>query len=314
MRLRLFIVGLLALVAVALATACGNDGTKPAASIFPTLTPASSAFPVTVRDDKGNDLTLQAAPKRIVALAPSYVEVLFALGADASVVAADSNTDYPPEAASLTKISGFQPSLEGIVDQNPDLVLLLFDPGGLLDALRAQHIPALFLATPDSLDGVYDQISILGSVAGRQKEAEDLISQMGDAIDALTAKIPSGQPGPRVFHEVDNTYYTVGPGSFINDLYTALRAKNIAASTGQAFPQLGAEAIIQADPEVIVLADEAAGESPQTVAARPGWDKVSAVKNQRVYTIDPDIVSRPGPRLVDALRQLAKFLYPDQFP
>jgi iron complex transport system substrate-binding protein len=119
--------------------------------------------------------------------------------------------------------------------------------------------------------------------------------------------------GPRVYHEVDNTYFTAGPGSFINDIYALLKAQNIAAPTGQAFPQLSAEAIIAANPEVIILADEDAGESPQTVAARPGWGQIAAVQNHRVYTVDPDIVSRPGPRLVDALQALARLLYPERF-
>ena len=91
-------------------------------------------------------------------------------------------------------------------------------------------------------------------------------------------------------------------------------AKNIADATGENYPQMSAEAIIEADPEVIVLADEDAGESPDTVKARPGWGGVSAVRNERIYTVDPDIVSRPGPRLVEALNTLAAYLYPELFP
>ena len=119
---------------------------------------------------------------------------------------------------------------------------------------------------------------------------------------------------PTVFHEIDTKYFSAGSGTFIGDLYGMLGAANIADATGQAYPQMSAEAIIQADPDVIVLADEDAGESPETVKARPGWGSVSAVKNDRIYVIDPDIVSRPGPRLVEALRTLAGYLYPELFP
>ncbi|MCI0814874.1 MAG: ABC transporter substrate-binding protein, partial [Chloroflexi bacterium] len=128
------------------------------------------------------------------------------------------------------------------------------------------------------------------------------VSEITESVDGLDA--------PTFFHEVDNTYYTAGPGSFIADLYDELGADNIAESTGQAFPQMSAEAIIAADPQVIILADEDAGESPETVAARPGWDVISAVQNDRVHIVSPDIISRPGPRLVEALDTLAGFLYP----
>jgi iron complex transport system substrate-binding protein len=248
-----------------------------------------------------------------VALAPSFVEVLFAIGAGDAVVAADDNTDYPPEAANLPKISGFEPSVEGIAAYEPDLVLMLFDPGGLQDALQQLGINTLFLASPDSIEATFAQISTLGLAMGRSAAAQGLVGQMRAVVNSIVVKLPAGAPGPRVYHEVDNTYYTAGPGSFIDDLYTTLGAQNIAESTGEAFPQLSAEAIIEADPEVIILADEFAGESADTVAARPGWDQISAVKNARVHLLDPNIVSRPGPRLIDALDMLAKLLYPEAF-
>ncbi len=129
------------------------------------------------------------------------------------------------------------------------------------------------------------------------------VAEVTESVDGLDA--------PTFFHEVDNTYYTAGPGSFIADLYDELSAENIAESTGQAFPQMSAEAIIAADPQVIILADEDAGESPETVAARPGWDVIAAVKDGRVHVVSPDIISRPGPRLVEALETLAGLLYPE---
>ena len=305
-------------LAVALLVACGDDNESPGVSGSATPTGASVptatvVFPLTLKDDKGNGVTLKTPGKRIVALQPSFVEVLFAIGAGGAVVAADQNTNFPPEAASIPKISGFAPSVEGIAAQNPDLVLIQYDPGGLQDALKALGIPTLFLATPPSLEGVFDQIETLGEVSDHLGPARALLSGLRDKITDIELKIPQGKPGPRVFHEVDNTLYTVGPGSFIHDLYATLQAKNVAEPAGEAFPQMSNEAVIKADPEVIILADEQAGESPQTVAARPGWDAISAVKNRRVYTVDPDIISRPGPRIAEALETLAKDLYPDAF-
>jgi len=314
--MKIRVLALFLLIAGALAlSACGGGEASTTASPATVVagSPAATAtapFPVTIKDDKGVEVTINSAPARVVALAPSFVEVLFALGAGGSVVAADENTDYPPEAASIPKISGFQPSLEGIAGYNPDLVLLLFDPGGLQDALRQAGFNTLYLASPASIDDTFKQIETIGAALGRGVAAQGLIGQMQASLAGIKGRIPQGAAGPRVYHEVDNTFYTAGPGSFVDDLYSTLGAKNIAESTGEPFPQLSAEAIISADPEVIILADEFAGESRDTVAARPGWSQISAVKNGRVFTIDPNIVSRPGPRLIDALETLAKLLYP----
>lgn len=315
MKVRYLLLALLAALAVAL-SACGeDDGGTVSQPISKTGTPAANAgyFPVTITDDNGNEVTIEAKPTSIVALAPSFVEVLFSIGAGGAIVAADQNTDYPPDAADIPKISGFEPSVEGIVAYEPDLVLMLFDPGGLQEALQQLGIPTLFLASPETIEGTLTQISTLGKATGHLQEAEALDGRLRTYISSLKAKLPASGAGPRVYHEVDNTFYTAGPGSFINDLYTTLGAQNIAESTGEAFPQMSAEVIIGADPEVIILADEFAGETADTVAARPGWDQISAVKNGRVHIVDPNITSRPGPRLVNALETLARLLYPEAF-
>jgi len=190
-------------------------------------------------------------------------------------------------------------------------VLISYDPGGLKDALGSNGIDVLMLASPGDLEGVYTQINILGRVSGHAAEAQQLVSGMREDIAIIVAGIPEGTAAPRVYHEVDNTLYSVGPGSFLHDLYVTLQADNIAAETGDAYPQLSNEAVIAADPEVIILADEEFGESAETVAARPGWDQISAVKSGRVHGVDPDIMSRPGPRLVEALEMLVEYLYPE---
>jgi len=301
---------LLVLLAVT-AVACSGDEEEtggPAETPEATL---SGGFPITITDGDGDEITLAEAPDRIVALAPSYVEVLFAIGGGDLVVAADENTDYPPEAASLATLSGFTPSVEAIVAEEPDVVLISYDPGGLKDSLESNGIAVFMLSTPDSLEAVYTQINIIGRVSGHAAEAQKLVSDMREDIAITVAGVPEGASAPRVYHEVDNTLYSVGPGSFLHDLYTTLQADNIAAETGEAYPQLSNEAVIAADPEVIILADEAFGESAETVAARPGWDQISAVISGRVHGVDPDIISRPGPRLVEALDLLVEYLYPE---
>ncbi len=291
--------------------ACGGDSSGPAAT-SPAVT-AAPPFPVTLKDGGGSEVTLTTAPKRIVALAPSFVEVVFALGAGNTIVAVDQNADFPPEAAPLPKLSGFQPSVEAITAHQPDLVLITFDPGGLQDALRGLHIPVLLLPSPESLQGMYDQFDTLGRAIGRRQEANSLITVIKKGLETMQSRLANVTQEPRVYHEVDNTYFSVGPGSFINDLYVLVKAQNLAARAGQAFPQLSAVAIIAANPEVVILADEDAGESPESVAARPGWSNISAVKQGRVHTIDADIISRPGPRILLAAQRLATLLYPDIF-
>ncbi len=315
MRLRYLVVSLAALVAL-VALACNGDDSgataTPTAVQEAVAAPSPAVFPVTVTDSNGKQLVFDSSPESIVALAPSFVEVLFAVGAGDAVVAVDQNTDFPPEAATRTKLSGFEPSVEGIAALEPDLVIIFFDPGGLEEALEGLGIPVLFLASPQSVEGVFEQIELLGQATGHADDAELLIDGMREGIDAIDEKLAAVPEGPRVFHEVGPELYTASDDDFVGDLYIILKAQNIATGAGP-FPQLTEEAVIAADPEVIILADVPAV-TPEEVKARPGWDSVSAVQNDRVFAVDPDLVSRQGPRLVDGLEELARVLYPDRFP
>jgi iron complex transport system substrate-binding protein len=315
MRLRYLAAALVALVALA-ALACNGDDSgrtaTPTAVQEAVAAPSPAAFPVTVTDSNGEQLVFESPPESIAALVPSFVEILFAVGAGDAVVAVDENSDFPPEAAAKTKLSGFEPSVEGIAALEPDLVIIFFDPGGLQEALEGLGIPVLLLASPQSVEGVFDQMRLLGQVTGHADDAEQLIDGMREGIDAITANLTDVQQGPRVFHEIGPELFTASDEDFVGDLYTILKAQNIATGAGP-FPQLTEEAVIAADPEVIILADMPAV-TPDEVKARPGWDSVSAVQNDRVFAVDPDLVSRQGPRLVDGLEELARLLYPERFP
>jgi iron complex transport system substrate-binding protein len=205
------------------------------------------------------------------------------------------------------RIDAYNPSLEAITGLEPDLVIVAFDIGDIVAAMRAAGLTVLYLPSTADIEGTYDDIKLVGEATGHPDEANAVVTAMISAINGIVRSTTGD--APTVYHEVDSTYYSVGPGSFIADLYNVLGAENIAASTGQAYPQLSSEAIISADPEVIILADEGFGESAETVGARPGWSVIDAVENDRVYGIDPDIISRPGPRIVDALRALEGYLY-----
>jgi iron complex transport system substrate-binding protein len=302
---------LMVLLAGVMLVSCGDDGSDNGQDATPTST--NSDFPVTITDDTGLEVEIEAQPAAIVALSPSFVEVLFAIGAGDAVAAVDENSDYPAEAEALPKVSGFEPSLEGIVAMEPDLVLMSFDPSGLQASLADVGIPSLFLANPGDLEGVYEQIETIGEATGHVTEAEAVTADMKSEIAGILALVEDVTQGPRVFHELDNTLFTVGPGSFQDGIYTLLKAQNIAQSTGEPFPQLTTEALIAADPEVIALADGEFGESLETVAARPGWGGVSAVTTGRVLPVDDDLLSRPGPRVVDGVKEVASILYPEKF-
>jgi len=300
---------------LALGAACGDDGDNgDSGASTPTVTAAAAVqYPLTLTDSKDRSVTLSAAPQRITSLSPAATEILFAIGAGDQVAAVEKFSDYPPEAKTLPQLDAYQPSVEAIAGAQPDLVLVYFDPGNLVDGLERAGLTVIFLEPPTSVDGVLEQIRLLGQATGHPQEAEELVETMQQSIASIQERLADVEQGPRVFHELDNQLFTVAPNSFVGDLYTILKAQNIAAGTDQAYPQLSQEAIIEADPEVIVLADMAAGESAETVKARPGWGSISAVRNNRIYSVDPDIVSRPGPRLVEALDTLAQALYPERF-
>ncbi len=319
MRIFFVLAGLVAVLAFA--AACGDDDgggdAAPAestffdcAATFPGSAPDAAAFPVEITDGDGRSLTIEAAPQSIASLSAGHTEILYAIGAADAMTAVDNTSDCPAAVTSLEHVDAFSPSVESIVALETDVVVLFYDPGDLVQSLEDLGVTVLMMPSPSTIDGVYEQIEVLGDAAGHAAEADALIASMKVAVSEVTNGLDE-LDAPTFFHEVDNTYYTAGPGSFIADLYDQLGAENIAEATGQAFPQMSAEAIIAADPQVIILADEDAGESAETVAARPGWGSIAAVRDGRVHVVSPDIVSRPGPRLVEALETLAGYLYPE---
>lgn len=270
-------------------------------------------YPQTIKDSSGTDVTIPAQPKRIISLSPGMTETLFAIGAGPQVVATDQFSDYPEAAKRTEKLDYSRPDPEKLVALQPDLVFLATRQQGFVDHLRSLNLRVLFLAEPDSLEGVLEQIRLAGRVTGHGSEAERLVLDMQQRIDRVKERVGSLSQGPRVFIELDATGYTVAPHSFIGSMVTVLKAQNIAEGAQAPFPQLSREAIVERNPEVIILLDANYGETPEKVRARPGWGNIAAVRSGRIYPLDGDIVSRPGPRVVEGLEQMAKLLYPDRF-
>jgi len=303
-----FLIGLILFIA-----ACGG-GTQSASTPSPTGT--EQRYPLTVTDDRGKQVTLTAPVARVVSVAPSSTEIVFALGAGDRLVGVDDFSDFPAEAKALPKVGGFRTSPEKILSFQPDLVLAIAT-GNLAPALEAQG-QRVVVFDPTDIDGVYKNTELLGRILDREAAARDLVQRMRARIGAVAERAKMAANKPRVLHELDASdptkIYVAGPGNFIDAMIGTAGGTNVAASAPTKFPQLSVEEIIRSNPEVIVLSDATFGASPDVVAARPGWSAIDAIRRGRVYPINPDIVSRPGPRLADGVEAYAKLLHPELFP
>jgi iron complex transport system substrate-binding protein len=308
------------LPAVAALAGCGVGAPERAAGPTATAQAVSpaAAFPFTLSGSEGTSVRLAKAPERIVSLSPGTTETLFAIGAGSAVVAVDRFSDYPEATKTLPKVEYTRPNVESLAALKPDLIIGSGRQKDMVAAMQNAGLPFVLLDEPGTVAGVLERIRLLGRATGHGEAADQLARQLEARIRALSEKLADVAQGPRVFHEISGTagIYTATSRSFVGDLYTLLKARNIADAAVGPYPQLSQEVIIQADPEVIVLADGREGVTVEQVRGRPGWSGISAVKNQRVYLlsdVQADLVSRPGPRVVDGLELLAKVLYPDKF-
>jgi iron complex transport system substrate-binding protein len=288
------------LLVLLLAAACGST---PAGS-----SPKEPGFPVAIHQADGSSITLSARPSRIVSISPTATEMLFAIGAGKQVVAVDDQSNYPPTAP-ITKLSGFQPNVEAIAGYSPDLVIASEDPGGLARGLASVSVPTLIEPPAGVLDDTYAEVRQLGVATGHVADAAALVTKLKAAITTAVASVGKPSRPIKVYHELDNTYYSVTSHTFIGQVYALLGVQNIAdKATGVApdYPQLSSEFIVSSNPDLIVLADtKCCQQTLQTVAARPGWESLAAVRSGQVIGVDDDIASRWGPRVVELLRLVA---------
>ena len=297
---------LIALLAPALVAACvvGLSG----AAAAPVQTEA--AFPVTITTPAGK-VTVRRKPQRIVSLSPTATESLFAIGAGPQVVAVDDRSDYP-KTAPRSSLSGFTPNVEAIAAYRPDLVVIAYDPKGLSSALRRLGITVVHHDGARTLKGAYQQIRQLGLVTGNAAPAARVVTGMKSRIDRIVKAARPTASRLSVYHELTPDLYSATSNTFVGQVYRALGLRNVADaadSAGSGYPQLSAEYVVASNPDLIVLADTACcGQSPATVAQRPGWDHVSAVRTGSIVRVDDSIASRWGPRLVNFFRALSSAL------
>ncbi len=300
-------------------TAVPPTAAPPAAAATAASTTASQTG-VTVTDSAGRSVTFASPPTRIISLAPSTTEIVCAVGACAQLVGVDQFSDFPAEVKELPRISdGFNPNYEQIVAAKPDLVLAAgVTAPDVIKKLEELQLPVLVVgAEKTSFETIMSEIRMVGTVLGASAKADAVAGELEKQIEDVRTRVATATTKPRVFWELDATDpakpFTAGPGSFVHEILTVAGGENIAAGASAPYPQLNAEEIIRADPQIIIMSDAAYGVAPESVGQRPGWDVITAVKENHVFPIDDNLVSRPGPRVGLGLEAAAKLIHPELF-
>ncbi len=283
-----------------------------------TPVPAQSA--ITITDGLGREISLDQPAQSIVSLSPPFTEMLFAIGAGDQLVARDSFSDYPQEALALPDIGGgfAEYDLETIVALNPDLVLAgAIQTPELVQSIEDLGLKVFYMANPASLEEMLESMRILGAISGHEAQAGQVVKDLQARIHAVDDALTKDRNLVPVFYELDATDpakpYTPGPGSFYSHLIQRAGGDNLGDELGTEWAQASVEFLLVSDPQYILLGDALWGITPESVANRPGWDALSAVKEGRVLPFDDNLLARIGPRQVDGLEALARLLHPDAF-
>ena len=279
-------------------------------------------YPMEIVDGLGNSVTITKLPERIISIAPSQTEILFALGLEDRIVAVSDYCDYPEAALTKDKVgSSWATNTERIIELTPDIVFV-FGEG---QAEANNQITAAGITVvkfePESIEEILTTISALGKITGTGEVAEKLIADMTSRRDELLEMVKN-QAAKKVFYQVwDEPLQTAGPGSFIDELISLAGGINIAADTEIAWPMFSPEALVEKDPEVFILPAHVGGNMALSTTdlenlvndlkGRPGYEAITAVKNNRIAAVEPNIVSRPGTRIIEALELFVKAIHPE---
>ncbi|MFH1328097.1 MAG: cobalamin-binding protein [Candidatus Bathyarchaeota archaeon] len=273
---------------------------------------------VTIVDNLGRSVTIDSyPPQRIVSLAPSNTEILFAIGAGPQVVGVDAYSDYPSEVAELPKVGGFgMISIETVISLNPDLILAT---GGVqlpyVEQLSALGYPVVAL-DPTDIDGVIDNVILVGTVTGNVEGANEVAQSMRSKISWVEDRVAAeSNYTPRVYFELwHDPYMSFGPGTWVDEIITKAGGTNLFYDSVSTYPVVNSETIIDRNPEFIILQSHSSGgSSVEEVKARAGWNLLDAVQNNRIHIVDENLFLRPGPRITDGLFTLTSILHPEIF-
>ncbi len=283
----------------------GEDGDEPTNTSAVEATDDEALGQSGASEASGDQSAGEAVPQAIMSLSPTATEMLYAIGAGDQVLAVDDLSNYPAEAAEkMQGISAFEPNVEAIAGLEPDLVITDGTNPGLLAQFDTLGIVHWEGPVAESFDDVYTQIEQLGVATGHIAEAADLVAEMQGDIAEVRDGLPALDEPLTYYHELDDTYFSVSSGTFIGAVYDEIGLVNIADASDidSPYPQLNAEFIIEQNPDLIYLACvKYCGISAESVAARPGWDQLDAVRSGAVIEMDDDVASRWGPRIVEYL-------------
>ena len=273
----------------------------------------TDAFPVTVMDDFGNEVTLEKAPESIVSLAPVDTEILFALGAGDSVTGRTDYCNYPEEAADVDSIGTYmEPNMELILSKSPDLVVA---SGFIDDNIRQQleeNGTAIFITNASDLESTEKNIETLGKLIGHDAEAEEVVKNMEDEWTDLSAERENVKEETRAFIEI-GSLYSAGPSSLLDNSMQMIKVENVAADADSAWPQLSAEAVVEANPDVYISLYSTLEDVQQTA----GLSDLACLNEDGGFiyiddsSVEGDMIQRPGPRYVEGLKVLAELVYPE---
>jgi iron complex transport system substrate-binding protein len=316
------------LLAIGVIAGCGNNGNTEngntggdSADQEKADNQETAAFPVTIKDAVDNEVTIEEEPEKIVSLIPSNTEITFELGLDDKIVGVSDFDNYPPEAAEKEKIGGMELNVEKIISLSPDLVLahgsVMGSATDALQQVRDAGIKVLVIQDAKSFEEVYSTIEMIGKASGADKQADETIQRMKDDLQAVKEKAAevSEEEKKSVFVEVSPSpeIFTSGSNTFMDEMLTLINADNAAAEQ-EGWVKMNEEAIIALNPDVILTTyGYYTDNSKDLVLSREGWEDVSAIKNEQVYDVHSDLVTRTGPRLVQGVEELAKAVYPDLF-
>ncbi|MBB5323469.1 iron complex transport system substrate-binding protein [Anoxybacillus tepidamans] len=302
-----------------LIAACGSNETSKQANESNAKQETKAAFPVTVKDGLGEDVTIKAEPKKIVSLIPSNTEIAYALGLGGKIVGVSDFDNYPEDVKNKEKIGGMEFNVEKIISLKPDLVLAhasgAHNSKDGLQQLKDAGITVLVVNDAKSFDDVYRSIELIGKATGTTEKANEIVENMKTKLEEIKEKAKNVKNPVKVWVEVSPApeIYTAGKGTFIDDMLQAISAKNVAGDQ-EGWPMFTEEKAVALNPDVIITTyGYYVKDAVNQVLARPAWKDVPAIKNKRVYDVNSDLVSRPGPRLVEGVEELAKVIYPEVF-
>ncbi|MBD8004425.1 ABC transporter substrate-binding protein [Bacillus norwichensis] len=313
---------LMALLLVGFLTACGNqeDANTGKENTEPKTEQASEeSFPVTLKDAVDKEVTIDKKPEKIVSLIPSNTEILFALGGGNEVVGVSDHDNYPEDVKDKEKVAGLELNIEKIISLKPDLVLAHASAGDMWDTgikqLEDSGIPVLVVHNAESFDEVYDTVDFIAKATGHSEEAPNVTDAMKAKLDEIEKKAAGikEEDQKSVYVEISPApeIYGAGKNTFMDQMLKTISAKNAVQEEG--WPMMNEEAIIKANPDVIIVNYNYVENAVDQVLDRKGWQDVTAIKDKKVYMVDENLVSRSGPRIVEGVEELAKAVYPEVF-